>query len=45
MKGHCGKDIADGYECARCGNHVCARCAADCGGLCPHCMGRLYRIS
>ena len=40
----CG-EIAGGYECPRCGNHVCARCAASWGRLCPHCMGRLYRIS
>ncbi len=33
------------YECPDCGNHVCENCAAENGGICPHCFGRLYRIS
>ncbi len=37
--------VEDGYECPVCGNHVCAECAKSCGGLCPNCLGRLYRIS
>lgn len=45
MKRFCEEDIASGFECPRCGNHVCRRCAAAWGGLCPNCTGRLYRIS
>ncbi|MGN0814079.1 MAG: hypothetical protein ACI4MH_02465 [Candidatus Coproplasma sp.] len=33
------------YECPRCGNHVCKECAAMWSETCPHCFGRLYRIS
>ena len=29
------------FECPRCGNHVCERCARDNDFLCPHCFGAL----
>ena len=41
----CGKfEVTDGFECPACGNHVCRTCAKENGGLCPHCLGKLYRI-
>ncbi|MDE7301076.1 MAG: hypothetical protein K2N47_02790 [Clostridia bacterium] len=33
------------YECETCGNHVCKECAIIWRCVCPHCFGRLYRIS
>ncbi len=33
------------YECESCGNHVCRECAVTWNGVCPHCFGRMYRIS
>lgn len=33
------------FECANCGNHVCKTQAEVWGRVCPHCFGRLYRIS
>ena len=41
----CRQNIAGGFECPACGNHVCEDCAKKNGGLCPHCLSRLYRIS
>ena len=42
----CGKfEVTDGFEYPACGNHVCRTCAKENGGLCPHCLGKLYRIS
>ncbi|MCD8372796.1 MAG: hypothetical protein LUD27_05810 [Clostridia bacterium] len=39
----CGRQITEcGYECAKCGNHVCKKCAEDYSGLCPFCSGKLY---
>lgn len=37
-----GKDF---FECGGCGNHVCKTQAELWGRVCPHCFGRLYRIS
>lgn len=45
------KNILDGdfvnevFECGNCGNHVCKTQAEIWGRVCPHCFGRLYRIS
>lgn len=33
------------FECGNCGNHVCKTQAEIWGRVCPHCFGRLYRIS
>lgn len=33
------------FECGTCGNHVCKECAEKWSRVCPHCFGRLYRIS
>lgn len=33
------------FECGTCGNHVCKTKAEIWGRVCPHCFGRLYRIS
>lgn len=39
-------DILNGFfECGTCGNHVCKEKAELWGRVCPHCFGRLYRIS
>lgn len=35
----------DLFECGTCGNHVCRSKAEVWGRICPHCFGRLYRIS
>ncbi|MDE7182153.1 MAG: hypothetical protein K2O41_03850 [Clostridia bacterium] len=33
------------FECGSCGNHVCKTQAELWGRVCPHCFGKLYRIS
>ena len=33
------------FECGTCGNHVCKTKAELWGRVCPHCFGKLYRIS
>lgn len=42
-----GKGWTEGeiFECEACGNHVCKECAVMWNGVCPHCFGRLLRIS
>lgn len=47
---NCGKDknftdFEEFFECESCGNHVCKTKAEIWGRVCPHCFGRLYRIS
>lgn len=38
-------DINDFFECETCGNHICKTKAELLKRVCPHCFGRLYRIS
>lgn len=33
------------FECGTCGNHVCKMKAELWNRVCPHCFGKLYRIS
>ncbi|MDE6505397.1 MAG: hypothetical protein K2L42_05965 [Clostridia bacterium] len=33
------------FECGSCGNHVCKTQAEIWNRVCPHCFGKLYRIS
>lgn len=35
----------EAFECGNCGNHVCKEQAEIWSRVCPHCFGRLYRIS
>ena len=39
-------DFSDRFlECENCGNHICKTKAELLKRVCPHCFGRLYRIS
>lgn len=41
-----GQSFKDGFlECENCGNHVCKSQAEKLRGVCPHCFGRLCKIS
>ncbi|MCI8734723.1 MAG: hypothetical protein HFE40_04135 [Clostridia bacterium] len=41
-----GNDVINNlFECGNCGNHVCKTQAELWGRICPHCFGKLYRIS
>ena len=37
--------LNDFYECGTCGNHICKTQVETCGGVCPNCFGRLYRVN